>query len=349
MKKFFLPFLLILAAASCEDELQAPSDGMPETVLLLDGWISSLDSLHTLKVAESSLSKGLIEAKDVKVSIYVNGVLKDESDSVVAHSSITSEFILKALLAPGDMVEVRAESPAGHASASSVIMPAPSVSNASYDGILRMSYYDYSNKREGTFELFRFDLHDSPGNRDVYRIGLFRTSDFVLLADDVDDEYPYPSSKPVGWTQHNPMQPYEAYNMLEPAMKIDWGRADYSNSNFTLFTDRFFDGDTYRVSVLSLPYVTPSYGYGGRETWAIREKAIVRVESVSEEAYRYYADVEYAKGGTSVIPMFYEPPILPSNVDGGIGFVCFASATELVCDLPEELIGWRAENPEEKD
>ncbi len=348
MKKYILPILFILAATACEDEIQAPSDGMPETVLLLDGWISSADSLHTIKVAASSLSAGFIEAKDVKVSIYVNGVLMDESDSVIVQNFLTSEYVLKALFNPGDEVEVRADSPIGHASASSVIMPAPSVSNASYDGTLRMSYYEYSNKREGTFELFRFDLHDSPGNRDVYRIGLFRTSDFVLVADDADEDNPNYGAKPIGWTNHNPIEPYDAFNMLEPAMKIDWGKADYSNSNFTLFTDRFFDGETYRVSVLSLPYDV-TYRYSNRETWALREKVIVRAEAVSEEAYRYYSDVEYAIGGSSVIPMFYEPPILPSNVEGGIGFVCFASATELVCDLPEELIGWRAENPEEKD
>lgn len=347
MKKYLLPLLLSLAVTACEVELQAPSDGMPETVLLLDGWISSLDSLHTLKVAASSLSDGLIKAENVKVSIYVNGALKDESDSVTMRSARTSEFVLKAQFAPGDTVEVKADSPLGHASASSVILPAPSVSDISYDGTLRMSYYDYSNKEEGTFELFRFNLHDNPRKGDVYHVGLYRTSDYVLVADDVDEDYPHASSRPIGWTQHNPIDRYDAYNMLEPAMKIDWGKADYSNSNFTLFTDRFFDGETYRVSVMSLPYRTPPYGYGGRETWAIREKVIVRVEAVSEEAYRYYSDVEYAISGDSVIPAFYEPPILPSNVEGGIGFVCFASATELICDLPEILYGWRIDNPAE--
>lgn len=348
MKKYFLPIIFILAATACEDELQAPSDGMPETVLLLDGWISSADSLHTIKVAASSLSDGLIEAKDVKVSIYVNGVLMDESDSVIVHYSRTSEFVLKAQFGPGDDVEVRADSPIGHASASSVIMPAPSVSNASYDGTLRMSYFEYSEKHEDTFDLIRFDLNDTPGKGNVYHIGLFRTSDNVLLADDADENHPNYGAKPIGWTQHNPIEPYDAYNMLEPAMKIDWGKADYSNSNFTLFTDRFFDGETYRVSVLSLPYHV-SHGYSDRETWALREKVIVRAEAVSEEAYRYFTDVEYAVGGGSVIPMFYEPPILPSNVEGGIGFVCFASATEIVCELPEKLYGWRVDNPSWND
>ncbi len=342
MKKLILPLLLIIAATACEDELSTPTDGMPETVLLLDAWLSSADTLHTVKVAASSLSDGLVAAKGVTVSIYVNGVLQDESDSVTRKSYPSCEYELKASFAPGDSVELRADNSIGHASSSSVILPAPSISNISYDGSLRLSYFDYSNKEEGTFELFRFDLNDTPGKGNVYHIGLFRTSDNVLLADDADENHPNYGAKPIGWTQHNPIEPYDAYNMLEPAMKIDWGKADYSNSNFTLFTDRFFDGETYRVSVLSLPYHV-TYGYSNRETWALREKVIVRAEAVSEEAYRYYSDVEYAIGGSSVIPMFYEPPILPSNVEGGIGFVCFASATEIMCELPDKMYGWRAE------
>ena len=338
MRRYIIPLCLCLIAAACKDELRTPSDDLPETVLLLDGWLSSADTLHTIKVAASSLSNGIIEARDVKVSIYVNGVLKDESDSVTVQNYCTSEFVLKALFGPGDLVEVRADSPMGSARASSEILPAPTVSNLTYEGNLRMSYYDYSEKREGDFDLLRFDLHDVPGRGNNYHIGIFRTSRHVLVSSESDNPYIY--HKPVGFTVDYPLERFAAYNMLEPAMQQDWGKTEYSNSDFVLFDDRFFDGETYKVSVLSLPYPSLSYSYGEGEVWSFTKKAIVRVEAVSEDAYRYYSGVEYSVGGNSGLSAFNEPPIPPYNVEGGIGFVCFASAVELDVNLPEVLYGW---------
>lgn len=345
MKRITIPFItliLLFLAASCEDELPTPSDGMQETVLVLNSWLSSADTLHSVTVVASSISGGLIEAKHIEVSIYVNGTLADRSGAGLGDSeNPTKEYTLKARFFPGDTVELVAEGPLGRASARSVIPPAPVISDVSFDGQVAMYYYEYANREEGTFDVLRFNILDPPGRGNVYKISLFRECDYVLISDEPDDDYPFSSTRPVGWTSHFPSEQFDVYNMLEPAMQVDWGRANYANSRFNLFTDRSFDGSPYRVTILSKPDVYYSYSWGGRETWAMRRKATIRAEAISEEAYRYYTDVEYASGGYSVIPMFYEPPALPSNVVGGIGFVCFASAAECGDYVSEELYGWR--------
>ena len=338
---YFATAALLLLLASCEEELSTPKDNLQEKVIAINGWISSGDTLHTVKIVESSTSDGLVEAEGVAVSIYVNGMLSDRSSAGQRHGTPTKEYSLKARFAPGDTVEIRAEGPDCRASVSSVIPEAPVVSGADYEGKAHVSYWEGSKSVDKEFNVYKFNLSDPDNKGDAYSVRLFREAERILIADDYGEDYPFPSHYPVGWSEAYPKTQIDAYNMLEPAMVVDQGLSDYINSNFTLFTDRYFCGAEYRVSILSVPgnWVEYMNTYGGRETWSVKMKTTIRVEAIPSEAYRYYVDANFTGGG--YVPMFYEPPVFPTNVKGGIGYVCFASATEIEGGVEEVLVGWR--------
>ena len=165
MKRILLLTLPLLAA--CTRTLFPDPTG-PEKMIALEARLSTADTLHTL-YASYSLHDDVVPADDLTISCYINGEKKAETTDYKPYTTYANAYRLRADIAPGDIVRIVAVSPDGAAEAEAEVTapPAPLLERVEIDG-------DLSGVGLGKTLLVRIRLKDTPGERNWFRMQLFR-------------------------------------------------------------------------------------------------------------------------------------------------------------------------------
>ena len=316
--RFTLLLSLSLGLLGCEERIEAPSDGKG-TLYIINSQMCSLDSLHSVRVLASSEGQGVVDAGEVSLKLLVNGVVLDE---VRGHDD-EGKYELKGSFLPGDNVCVSVTGPLGTAAAEAVVPDPPATPEVTYDGKTEVSYVEYGNAETNLFNVIKVKVKDAPGEHCGYRVRMFLDGEVECIGD--ESGYEYPGYSHLGEVIHVGPRVLQLNNRLEPLLckKED---SNGQTLEYNVFPDYAVDGQEYSLLLLTKGdlQIRPSTLSGG-ETWVARTRLVVRFERMTELSYRYLNSVYYETDG-NWIPLNYQAPVYPSNVEGGLGYLLLTSA-----------------------
>lgn len=340
MKRDFLPLLLFLAAA-CTNTI--PYDfGQVEPQLMVVGWLDQASSEQTLRI---SLSEGglVVPVEDARVVCAVNGTeVADVSGKAAEHLS----FPLS--LRPGDLVQLSFEANQGGYKATSALLTVPEPVAISRVDTARVTirYTDWSER----YLQVHADIPDRKGEDNWYSISLREIT---------EGTYSFRDGGPdLVVTVDSPRYIME---MDDPILLDGNGASsnellDYTgNGEFACFSDRQFRDATAHIRMNAFSSwnnegvdfeslgreLVKVYGPGldSREpdSCTARHWLEVRLSHCSQEAYDYLRALR-TLSSRSYRPEIVEPVVIPSNIEGGVGFVSIVHTASARVELPSEIL-----------
>ncbi len=330
MKKILYIILVALVLGSCT-EIIPLGRGPLEDCLDMLALMHSSDDEHVVYLRLSN-DNGLTSAdEDAVITCTINGGEKIEAEHKFM-MGIPGKFGFEAKFRPGDEVLLEAEY-RGLYACSKVVVPQP-VGMELLDTTMIMKYIeDGDNDETRVTYLIDFLLKDIPGENNCFRVGASRHHIRHIF-----HQWPDESGNP---------RPSETRDHWRVSGNIDIGRDpilhdDYMVSNgddlisminptnyYMIFSDRLFTDEEAEIQVSFEGYRLETF-YGGylnlpehlKETEVISTQHLV-IEHISEETYRYYKALNSARifSYESYGGLLMEPVIIPSNVQGGTGFV----------------------------
>ena len=261
-------------------------------------------------------------------------------------------FLMEVQFRPGDQVKIEAVRGNDHAYAEVVVPEAPKVLSVTPEKIYVRQYEDIYPCIS-----FAVRLEDRPGTDDYFRIGMgsdvrqtfhFRDEAGVTLRPDTTlfygrDFRPEIGRDPIlndGYTFENFENDFFADFNATNTARIFSDRL-FSGSECTVkpfadsseFTPRFYNWTAYAPD----GEICSSSGFEADPT------AVVKVMAISRMHYAYYKALNNGEVfGFDTNPIV-EPVALPSNVEGGLGFVGIASTASVRLEMPrvtEKNIHW---------
>ena len=363
MKRHFLYIIAILAAAvSCTTTDYLDVDDI-DPILVMNGQLQTGNTTHDIFLSTSSRStlKGVDNAD---VSVSVNGgapfkatlIVPDPDDmSQQYYSETRSRYSFDYTFSPGDVLSVTASdgtNPTAEATATVPLSPilknveiVHDVPHSSSDSFLDIDfggyvdptpYYPYEDAPYpiDTWHQMKITLQDLPGDT-YYRLEVCIES--VVDNGETKETYysgisPDVSSEPV----------------LSPATNSDGGLLEAlmeEGNRYNIFSDELFKDKEYTLNLFfneSYVYYLRRYQtsyYYNEETGEWEEeqvpdnityttKMIVRLFAISHEQYIYLKALDLG----DLALFFSEPVSIPSNVEGGMGFVTIDNKVETRLD-----------------
>ena len=323
MRNAIPAFIVLLALGACTNPLDYTSGQQPE-LIIMNAQLRTDETRHSV-----FLSRGLIgEAEplpDAQLDCYVNGTLLTRArpcpaDSTSAYAYLgqdqTTEYLFDATILPGD--ELRLVAACGELRASATVTAPQPARLAAVDTVsVPVSPYSVmytSYGQEYTEALVcRLRLEDRPGEQNWYRI-------CVDLGD--------------GRDRHSVRFGFNRDLILNDGYKstdaFDIGQAP-SNS-FCSFSDKQFADSAAEVEI----HVLKNNIRYVEKNWTDAACAALRLRllTLSLEEYAYLNAINAAEIWGFEGAVLTEPVSFPSNVEGGLGLVSLASASDIVLALP---------------
>lgn len=346
MKRILLLTLPLLGA--CTRTLFPDPTG-PEKLIALEARLNTADTLHTV-YASYSLHDDVVPADDLTIACYVNGEKKAETTEYEAYTTQANAYRLRADIAPGDVVRIVAVPPGGaaNAEAEATAPPAPLLERVEIDG-------DLSGVGNGETLLVRIRLKDTPGERNWYRLQLFRRQETV----DVTCEEHFGPSRNArcGHVAAEVFPGTEKEPLLNPTASepADQRDRDYFLNRHNFFTDELFMDGTYTLQVRAaaalflLPELsswTDTGDYWDEDSGKIvrypmvyrtDREMVVRISALTRTDFlraRLWEQNRFSLTGFYFFDeLFSEEMAYPENVQGGIGCVSVRSVSEIRQDL----------------
>ena len=343
--KRLLIFLVLLAAASCENEI--PYDfGGAEPKLMVTGFLYAGAPEQVVNV---SLSGGgtLSGVADATVRCYVNGTL---AASASAHSDDKARTAwyhqlpvrFKADFSAGDVVMLEVEAAGYKASTPELTVPAAPILEKVDTTHTIVAHADWSE------EVVRFtvDMADRKGEDNWYALTLSRTLSGILS---YEDEYLPVERQTYPRISHSSLTDPILLdgNMAQTDVDLDiMDFMDYlGDGHFETFSDRLFrDGPARLVFDSAMQYfysdldgeylfdlLMQDLGFGGQgKSWGLSREVTstleVNVHGCSQAAYFYLRALRTVRSN-GYNPVLMEPVTIPGNMIGGTGFVEILNTT----------------------
>ncbi len=346
MKRDFLPLLLFLAAA-CTNTI--PYDfGQVEPQLMVVGWLDQACPEQTLLISLSE--NGLVvPVEDARVVCSVNGKVVAD----VWHSCPDNDgqlpVVFPASLQAGDKVQLSFEANRGAFRATSALLTVPEPVTISRVDTARVTirYTDWSDR----YLQVHADIPDRKGEENWYSISLREIT---------EGTYSFRDGGPdLVVTVDSPRYILE----MDDPILLDGNGApsnellDYTgNGEFACFSDRQFRDATAHVRMNAFSSwnnegvdfeslageLAKSYGSGdlesrGPDSCTTRHWLEVRLSHCSQEAYDYLRALRTVSS-SSYRPDIMEPVVIPSNMEGGVGFVSVVHTASARIELPSEIL-----------
>ena len=350
MKKI-LPFLSLLSVlvVSCYEEIIIPV-GDEDPVVVMNAQLNTADTTHEIHLSVSRNNRvwGL-DGADVRVT--VNGkttltatqVYDDYSpDATTNYRFWEQVYAFDADLKPGDEVHIEARKDAFEVTATVVAPPAVDLSIIDTSTV-RMSYMGDT----GDYLQVKLGFRDLPGDS-WYRVAACMESEYAYL-DEEGNPSPDYSGVQIWW-----MDPETGF---DPVISdgggktggMDIGALLSAENSYNCFSDNSFRDQECTIRPLFFPYVI--YGYYDRYVFpeiedydayqAIYEeisgmpyyayrKARLQVRSIDFTQYHYLKALQNLDTYGTEMTFLVEPTILPSNVEGGLGFVGLETVSEVI-------------------
>ena len=361
MRKSIYLLVLAVLAVSCYEEIVIPV-GDDEAVGVMNAQLNTLDSVHTvqLSVSQKSDVKGLTGA-DVRV--FVNGTLVATAKEIVPlNPDITywdgyrshqgpkeTDYTFEAEFRPGD--EVRIEARKGEIELSSTLtVPAATHLSSVDTSTVQMTYMG----DKSTYLQAKMVFNDLPG-LSFYRLSGRIVEDVAYL-----DESGEPAPGLSGTTE-NVMSLETGFDPIISEGTGKTGGADIgallkAENSYHCFADTPFSGEecTIRPLVFFSHLSDGYYWYYPdfldnieNPDWAaidamdrrVQRRWIIQLRSLDFGQYHYIKALEHLDTFGEDMSFLVEPTTLPSNVEGGLGFVGMETVTEYTfceetCVLP---------------
>ena len=373
-----LPLIIYIAFAglfmACENEIPYnPGQQNPQLImnaLLNAGQTENLVYLH--------LSEGnsIGRINEATLSLYVNdkqvespqaispeeyyGNMQNQLDKGQYEALLKSMrfkiFRLTARLQPGDNIRLEATAEGGKYHVSSqVTVPRPlqSLQVDTCTALIRQ----WGSMR--AHRQYRITLEDLPNEKNYYRLEIVNNKDFrcVIYAPNEDENGDYIKDENGDYIYTITKDTVVNYRYTELINREDviltdghvTSSDDDENAMFptnienkySIFTDNRFTNSSATLKVYTPLYddnydILQSLNY---TRCYLKQNITVRVLSLPETYYRYLKalncmdDEDYDEA-------LMEPISLPSNVEGGLGFVGISSEIQYTIDMPDKKWGW---------
>ena len=343
MKKFAILISLFLSVSCLTEEIIKIGDDTP--VPVMNAQLHAGDTLHRVFLNLSRLDR-VEPLNEAVVKVYINDALAATAEWVEMEEIYSnSEYIFKADFNPGDRVRIEATKGSFHAKAEVTVPPAPSILSVKYEKVQQ-------GEEELNFEYrYYVQIEDASSEDSFYRISMDK---------DVTVENYY-KDNPVPKITKSDTHYVSVYNSDEPVISDGWMKEVEDDEDimsllsslfmienqFNIFTDERFRNETYTLKLRSdnLGFVS-DFDYAA-ERIVCNPTVNIRVNSMSFLEYRYLISLcNFDTVGTDV-NFISEPISLPSNVEGGIGFVSVESSACYSIEMPswEQDLRYYEANP----
>lgn len=331
MKKeilYYLSAVCVMLFSACENDLPYHI-GKQEKLLIVNAMFEAGAKENGVYLNLSGTNKIDYNIRDGAVTLYVNDEKKETVEAVQQHgwdssneSDLQKICILKTLLHPGDRIRLEASADSGKYQASAeVVVPQP-IGQIEVDTFLtriKVGAYMTDCMR------YKITLNDHPGEKNYYQL--------VIR----DNEY---WGDPDGEKEWMPYEIREIINQEEVVLTdghISTGDDDEYNifdrtieNKHNIFTDARFQDASYTLKVYT------NYRYGGWVGQAKVADALISILSITKMEYHYIRVLSLLES-EKYEPTFMEPVVIPTNVQGGLGFVGASSASQVRLRLAD----WR--------
>lgn len=338
----------LLFAASCENEIPyTPANSEPQ--LIMNALLDAGEAENYVFLNVSGV-EGLSHVENADVTLYVNGQSVETLEEMPPLKPIGSldmvydpnaplnnlpeiakrkKYRMTTSLKPGDDIRLEATAENGkyHVWAE-VTVPYP-VDEIRVDTCIvpLKEYGGWSNYRR-----FKVTLKDRPGERNYYRLDIRHDITSYGQYESIKDtiihsrETYLVNREDVVLTDGNP-----SYN--EDGEDDFFGT--YIENLYNVFTDGRFANSDCTLKVYSKPYDNYSPAYLYHISRNVRTITI-RLLSITEAEFRYLKALNYL-ASDNYEDAIMEPVMIPSNVNGGLGFVGISSETRVIMQLPDEI------------
>lgn len=346
MKKSIFLFLLSFLAVSCYEEVIIPV-GDDEPVGVMNAQLNTLESVHSIELSVSQ--KNDVQAlTGADVRVFVNGTLATVADEIIPlNPDVTyydgysshrgprvTEYSFVMDFRPGDVVRIEAQK--GEMVLSSTVTVPAAVPISSVDtSTVNMTYMGNTS----TYMQMKTVFNDDP-SVSFYRVYGREVDDVTYLDESGEPEPGMTGSfERILWleTGFDPI-------ISEGAGKTggaDLGALLKSENSYHCFADTPFSGEECTIRPLAHFYPLGEH-YNSYPTtekqveWEkiksmsrqVRRRAVIQLRSLDFAQYHYIKALENLETFGTDMNFLVEPTTLPSNVEGGLGFVGLETVTE---------------------
>ena len=336
MKIRLFPLLIAAFAAflSCENEIVIGVDEV-DPYIIMNAQLHTDDSTHSI-ILTIGRRDGTDPCSGADVKVFLNDNAAIRAVEVEMEEMYEkSVYMFDAEIRPGDRVRIEARVGSMLAKADVTAPEAPVIEGVDFSVKDNPAAEDPDNR---SYYVLKTKIKDLQG-KSYYRCKIGAEYEAV--------------------TQTSSRMLYTDMNILdqsaEPLLTAGWasGDEDFNLSNifspensYSIFTDDSFEDGEYTLN-LRAPVVwvnSPWFNdpdYVISDSVLMKPTAVIKLYSMSFLQYRYIISLyNYDLFGYEV-SIIAEPVSLPSNVEGGLGFVSVESYSEYKVPLPEFELGGR--------
>lgn len=344
MKHLYPITLILLLFCACTHQLDYKND-QESWILILNARLRTDETKHAVWVHLGTLN-AVYPTTEAQLACYVNGV---PTGDVIPRDTTNddSPFYFEAVIHPGDEVRLEATFANLHASATATA-PQPAVLVAVDTMSVNEYPYDRYYGMTGTALRCQLLLQDNRDEANWYRL---------CLDYDAEQTDCFPEYHEADRTFHIHQIPkfmFDKDTVLNdgyPTFEESRSRQSIYSSSTYIYNQfcSFRDIDFANVQALTTLYV-PSYqlraydhseelthdGQIIRPIRTIRRPRLkIRFLTLSQEEYTYLEALN--RGQAQGYDWFFltEPLLIPSNVQGGLGLVTVASASDITLEFPD--------------
>ena len=341
MKKTIYLSLLSILAVSCYEEIILPV-GNDEPIGVMNAQLNTLDTTHTVFLSVTQKNQTL-SLHNADIRVFINGTLAATAEGIygLVHYDSRREmaYSFDAVFQPGD--EVRIEARKGDFSMSATVTAPQPVTLSSVDtSYVWMNYLGEVDRYLQVKTVFQ----DLPG-ASFYRVTGRLWDEFEYLDEEGN---PIPG---YSGTVENRLWVETGFDPVisEGAGKtgaIDLGALLAEGNSLHCFSDLPFAGQECTIRPLFSAWGFNVY-YPGQyvpdteiEDYStlydnyliIRRHAFIQLRTLDFSQYHYLKALENLKTFGTELSFLVEPTTLPSNVEGGLGFVGIETIAEIEFD-----------------
>jgi len=329
MKKFALLSLLLLSVSCMTEEVIKIGDDTP--VPVMNAQLHVGDTLHRVFLNYSKLDR-VEPLSGAVVRVYVNDVLAATAEELeMEEFYYNAEYHFKADFKAGDRVRIDATHGTLHAWSEVTVPASPTLLSVKTEKVVTGTEdHEYGYR-------YLVEVKDIPGEDSYYRISMKK---------DVEIQTYY-QDNPVPVVSQSDFHKVWVNNSEEPVLSDGWMREPESEEDimslistifmvenqYNIFTDEQFRDDTYTLKVRSdnLTYVAID---SAAERAVCTPTVHLKLYSMSFLEYRYLISLCNFDTMGAEVNFISEPISLPSNVEGGIGFVSVDASAEYDIEMP---------------
>lgn len=341
---YHLPLYLIIYISiaciftACENEI--PYEPKKQKPQLIMNALLNAGEKENFVYLNLSNPQNVMHIEDAALTLYINGEKaetaqivplpnsQNQDNSSASELAKQKKFRLTSFFKPGDVLRLEAFAEGGqyHAMAE-VTVPQP-ISPIQVD---TCSAYIREYDSWSQYRQFKITIQDRPNEANYYRLNI-QYNIAAMGKDEMNKD-----------TTITILQDMDIINREDrvltdghPTTEDDDDNgifAPYIANKYNIFTDNRFSNTSYTLKV----YTDNDMYVSGFEIQDIHYaiSAIIHIYSITQEEYQYLKALNCLESD-DYDETIMEPVTLPTNVEGGIGFIGVSSETKAMIELPDQ-------------